>query len=376
MSEKRIYKALRRHLDRQPVGYPRTISNDDIRLLKWFFNPDEAQLAMKLDYKPRTIEQIYKSLDNKELTRKELEEKLDRMMKNGAIGYIEKEGEGYYCNIPLVVGMYEMQLPKLSPEFLRDFEKYTSKISFGLEILGTEIPQMRTIPVERSIRPEHHVADYDQVVKLIEESESQPVVIECICRKAAHMRGEKCKQTTRMETCMALGNAAKNTIIAGIGRVVSKDEAIEYLRKNEADGLVFQPSNTRKAEFICSCCGCCCGMLRIQKMLPRPVDFWSVNYQAAVDKELCTGCMTCEERCQVNAVAVDEKENVASVDLYRCIGCGNCVASCPSNAISLFKKEKENTPPETLEDLYDIIMENKKTVFDRVKLATRLILKR
>jgi len=111
-------------------------------------------------------------------------------------------------------------------------------------------------------------------------------------------------------------------------------------------------------------------------MLPKPVDFWSTNYYASVDPESCTGCETCVERCQVNAISIDEHLGVSTVNLDRCLGCGNCVSSCPSEAISLFKKEREVTPPENLEDLYDTIMANKKGTFGKIKLPTRLILKR
>ena len=41
------------------------------------------------------------------------------------------------------------------------------------------------------------------------------------------------------------------------GRVIDRNEALEIIDLNQRDGLVLQPSNTQKAEFICSCCGCC-----------------------------------------------------------------------------------------------------------------------
>ena len=71
------------------------------------------------------------------------------------------------------------------------------------------------------------------------------------------------------------------------------------------------------------------------------VDFWSTNYYASVSAKRCSGCGTCVERCQVNAVSIDDGLGVSSVNLGRCIGCGNCVVYCPSEAMSLLKKEKE-----------------------------------
>lgn len=374
--EEGIYQDLQKHLNKQPVGYPATKSGVEIRLLKRFFNPEEARLAMKLNYKPCSINDIYEVVKESGMSFNDTENMLDEMMKNGVIGHLEREGTRYFFNVPLVVGMYEGQLNRLTPEFLADFDEYTSDKTFGLEFLSTELPQMRTIPVGKSIQPEHHVTTYDHLTDLITGTDDPIVVNECICRKVADLKGNPCQKTTRLETCMALGDTAKNCLRTGVGREVSKEEALDIARQNESDGLILQPSNTQKVEFICACCGCCCGMLRAHKMLPKPVDFWSTNYYASVDPESCTGCETCVERCQVNAISIDEHLGVSTVNLDRCLGCGNCVSSCPSEAISLFKKEREVTPPEKSEDLYDTIMANKKGTFGKIKLATRLILKR
>jgi Na+-translocating ferredoxin:NAD+ oxidoreductase subunit B len=135
--------------------------------------------------------------------------------------------------------------------------------------------------------------------------------------------------------------------------------------------LLFQ-----KIEFICACCGCCCGMLSMQKSLPKPVDFWATNYYAAVNTESCTGCGKCVERCQVNAVRIDEKAEISIINLARCIGCGNCIASCPSGALSLNKKEKETIPPQDMERLYKTIADNKPGTLGKIKLITRMVLKK
>ncbi|MFH1122337.1 MAG: 4Fe-4S binding protein [Pseudomonadota bacterium] len=376
MEEERAYRELQRHLDKQPVGYPAAKSGAEIRILKRFFAPDEAGLAMKLSYKPRTAEQIYEGIKESGMALNRMKEMLEGMLKKGVIGHMEKAGARCFFNVPLVVGMYEGQLNKLTPEFLADFDQYTAGRAFGLEFLATALPQMRTIPVARSITPEHHVATYDQLNRLLMETDGPIVVNECICRQGAKIRGKECQKTTRMETCIALGDIAKNCVRIGVGRQISKEEALALARSNEEDGLVLQPSNAQKAEFICACCGCCCGMLRVHKVLPRPVAFWANNYHASVDPDECTGCGTCVERCQVDAVKIDPAEGISKVDLDRCLGCGNCVTTCPSEAIHLEKNEREVRPPETNEDLYDIIMANKKGKFGKLKLATRLILKK
>ena len=375
-AEEQTYRELQQHLDEHPIGFPATRSGAEIRILKRFFSPEEARLAMHLSYQPCSTERIRETVKESGMAFSDVDAMLNGMMKNGVIGRIEREGTHYFYNLPFVVGMFEGQLNRLTPEFLEEVEEYTSDKAFGLNFLSTKVPQMRTIPVGRSITVDHHVTTYDHLTEIINRTDGPIVINECLCRKVAAMKGNPCQKTSRVETCMALGDIAKNCVGAGMGRVISREEALDITRRNEADGLVLQPSNTQEIEFVCACCGCCCGMLRVHKMLPRPVDFWATNYYASVDTETCTGCGLCVERCQVNALAIDEGHSVSSINLARCIGCGNCVSSCPSQALSLVKKEKEVVPPLDTQDLYRVIMANKKGKLGRIKLAARLILRK
>jgi len=55
-----------------------------------------------------------------------------------------------------------------------------------------------------------------------------------------------------------------------------------------------------------------------------------------VDQEECTGCETCVERCQVNAIEVED--DIAIINSDACIGCALCVSTCPTEAISMTRK--------------------------------------
>jgi len=103
---------------------------------------------------------------------------------------------------------------------------------------------------------------------------------------------------------------------------------------------------------MCSCCGDCCGVLRSLKLQPKPAEAVQSNYFAVVDEELCAGCETCVERCQMEAVAV--AEDVAVIDLDRCIGCGLCVTTCPTEAMRLERKPEEAlyVPPKSGMETY------------------------
>lgn len=233
---------------------------------------------------------------------------------------------------------------------------------------------MRTIPISKSIQPKQNVRTFDEVAALLQEAEPPFSIFECICRQKKTLLGEPCQLTDRKETCFAAGSMAQATLRSGIGREITPEESMSILEQNQKQGLVLQPSNTEKAEFICSCCGCCCGMLGMQKSLPKPVDFWASNFYAVVDIDACNGCGNCEKRCQVDAASVSEKKQKIRIDLNRCIGCGVCIPTCPQNAMSLQKKHAEVIPPSTREELHDIFMSRKKGALGKFRVTGKLFI--
>jgi ferredoxin len=158
---------------------------------------------------------------------------------------------------------------------------------------------------------------------------------------------------------MSFGDLAELYIEEGWGRRIRQNEALEFAQRNEDEGLVLMPGNEQEAAFMCACCGDCCGMLGMIKYLPRPADAVASNYYAQVNTSLCNGSGTCVKRCPLEAVRMEG--NVSTVDLARCIGCGLCVPTCPEKAILLVQKAQEIVPPETEEDLFDMILAGKRS---------------
>jgi NAD-dependent dihydropyrimidine dehydrogenase PreA subunit len=283
---------------------------------------------------------------------------LEEMETNGAILSTTKKGTEYYFTMPLLVGIVELHANRAKPQFFADLNEYM-RGEFGRAFISTRVSQMRTIPVEKSIQVEHHVTTYDHVREVINNTEGLIGVNPCMCREGAKQRGQPCKVTSRSETCMVFGDWARHFIRLGLTRKITRQEALKIIRQNEEDGLVLQPNNYRKIDFICSCCGCCCGILTSLKMLPKPAENWAHNFYVEVDTEVCTACGTCVERCQMGAATLDEQNGFSMINLDRCIGCGNCVASCPSGALRLVKVEKETVPPEDSTGLFKILAERK-----------------
>jgi Na+-translocating ferredoxin:NAD+ oxidoreductase subunit B len=353
-----LYRNLQIHLDKQTVGFPETKSGSDIALLKELFTPEQAEVVMLLTYRFESLEQIKERAKSKSAA--EIERLLDETAAKGIIGRREKEGQKQYKTIPYVVGMLEAMALHATPGFIAAHLQYSAEGLFWKDFINTKIPQVRTIPVQKSITPKHQVGNYDEIRKIIETTIDPIAVIECVCRKGAEKSGAPCKRTSRKETCMAFRHMARNIIQRGtIGRQISKEEALEILRQNEDDGLVLQPSNSQTPDFICSCCGCCCGLLKLHKYIPNPVDHWATNFFAEVDLELCLGCGLCEERCQASALKMNQASQVMTVDLTRCLGCGLCIEACPEQALELKKKPTETVPPPTMDDTIEVIMSNK-----------------
>jgi electron transport complex protein RnfB len=352
-----VYRELQKYLNKMPVGYPATQSGVELRLLKFLFTPEQAQIALALDYKFQTAEQIHERVRDWGISIEELKTILEGMVDKGNTFSKEQGGVRVYANMPFITGMAEFQINRLTPELVGDINEYVQE-QFAAEYLGTKVPQTRIIPIQKSITAEHRVGTYDEFRYIIQNAEGRIRIGECICRKAMQMSGHTCKVTTRRESCMAFREFADMLGRMNWGRTISKEEALEIASEAEEDGLVLQSANEEDVQFICSCCGDCCAILRIAKAMPRPADFLVSNYYAAGDPESCEGCGTCVERCQMEAVAL--RDEVAVVDRDRCIGCGNCVPTCPSETIHLVKKEQEVVPPKNSEALYDAIMAHKR----------------
>ena len=53
-----IYTKLQLHLDTMPIGFPKAENGSDIRVLKAFFSPEEANMVLFINFKPSTEDEI------------------------------------------------------------------------------------------------------------------------------------------------------------------------------------------------------------------------------------------------------------------------------------------------------------------------------
>jgi electron transport complex protein RnfB len=373
--EVKVYSKLQKYLDRMPISYPATESGVEIRILKHLFTPEEAEIALQLSMIPEPIERIHKRLKKSGVSIEQLQKNLDQMVYKGSI-YGGKEGDKkVYGNLPLAIGIYEFQVERLTKDFAKDFLQYLDE-KFASEVGKTKIPLLRTIPVEKSIPvPEkYQVSNYDNVRYLVENARGQIAVANCVCRQTKDLVGESCTKTELRETCIITSpEEADYYVNVGIGRYTTKEEALDILEKAQEAGLILQPVNAKHPEAICCCCGDCCGILTSVKKFPRPADYYSSNFYAEVDPDLCSGCQICIDPCQMGAATMND--GVAAINLDRCIGCGNCVVICESNAIQLKKKDLEQSLPKDMNDMYTKILTKKVGKLNMLKIGAKMLLK-
>jgi len=331
-----VYHELARHMDRLPGGFPATPEGVELRILKRLFSESEAKLACRLTLIPETVRVVAYRCD---LDCDTAAKMLEAMWRKGLI--LKSSGQGKpdrYMASQFVVGIWEFQVNRLDPELVADMEAYIP-VLFNADA-WRRAPQMRTIPVNRSIDPQLPILPHEAAARLIEKKD-RFVVAPCICRQERHLAGQGCDRP--LETCISFGDAGSYFVQAGIGRPVNRRTVLDLLETADRAGLVLQPSNSRDPAWICCCCGCCCGVLRTIKTYPRPAELMAAAFSVQLDAARCTGCGICVRRCQMDAFSM--AGNRARLDGQRCIGCGLCVSTCPAGALKLMRKPPEKQSP-------------------------------
>lgn len=346
-----IYRILAEHLNRLPGGFSPSETGADLCLLEALFTPAEAALAVHLTLEREAAAVIATRAG---LPANEVEARLGTMAQKGLIASFQAlDGSFQYQAAPMVVGIYEFQVKNMDRELLELFHAYWKTAQDGPPV--KTIPQMRTIPIGASIDPQLKALPYEQVYELV-NSTNRFGVTTCICRRTAKLAGRGCQAPE--ESCLVFGDWADYYVRTGRGRSIDRAEVLAILAGADAASLVLQPSNSQTVEFICTCCGCCCGVLGGLKRHPRPADRVASAFIARLDVEACQGCWTCLERCQMNALKAGN--NVVILSEERCIGCGLCVTTCPNSALTLERKSEtlRTQVPQTLDDTWRVIAQD------------------
>jgi len=357
--EHETYRRLAEHLDRLPGGFAPTETGAELRLIETLFSPEEAELATHLTLNREDARAI---AERAGLPVPEVEHRLAEMARKGLIFPVYRDDSPtLYQAAPWVVGIYEFQVNNLTPDLLRAISDYSTAPRRGrpapaptaedarpVRVRG----QMRTIPIGKSLDPRLAVLPYEQIGELV-KAHSRFAVAPCICRRQAKLEGEGCSAPE--ESCLMFGEFADFYAQSGRGRQIDQAEVMAILARADAASLVLSPTNSQKVAAVCCCCGCCCGVLRGLKRQPKPSEAVINAFIATYDREVCQGCDTCLDRCQMQALASDG--DGVSLNADRCIGCGLCVSTCPSGALRLVRKPGAEYIPEDMSATWRLLSE-------------------
>lgn len=198
----------------------------------------------------------------------------------------------------------------------------------------TDTKVFRYIPITEAIDSTwQNMYPTESILEVVRKA-TKYAVAHCSCRVKYEIKyGKKCGHSS--EVCIKLSELAECMINAGLGREISREEALAIIKKAEEEGLVHFTDNTGEdIKHICNCCGCACwniGPIR-QRKIPR--DLLMATYFLRETKEdNCIGCGNCSQICPVNAILIED--GVARTEQDWCIGCGLCLPKCPTQAISL-----------------------------------------
>ena len=347
-------------------GTPVPVTDNTVAILKYIVEEKHLDFIMAFKGKrSQTMEQIKEATGFSE---EEINEHVRVLAKTGLImNQPSSSGLMILRLMPFVnVGVYEYTFMK-KLEY-NDWEKGLAKLYKKLNeefkgrmlanydaIVKNYLPRMRpidrTVPytenfesgdninivIDKEIEvPEEKIISTQKVEEIIQKFD-EIAVGHCYCRHFRDLVGESCKQTDIRENCFTFGKSARYTTEQGFARMISKEEAIEILKKSKKDGLVhkaYHPNMDfkRDEDSICNCCSDCCGQ---SKNITSNLS----SFIARVDHDLCTGCGTCVEKCYSGAKELND-EGKAETNEERCIGCGICAAFCPEGAVSLVEKPR------------------------------------
>jgi Pyruvate/2-oxoacid:ferredoxin oxidoreductase delta subunit len=322
-----------------------------LEILKWFFDPEDAQTFIDMDDKYQTPVELASKIGIDPMI---AADRLETMTKKGLVFRREENGMIIYRKLPMVHGIYEANVKKinLDPDFGKMFSKYFGKYMMkAWNATGT--PVLRTIPINNDLVKGSAVLPYDDAEAIV-RSKRTIAVTDCACRGLMESI-EKRKCNHPIETCLMFNEAADYYVKNGTGRYISTEETLDILKRNEREGLVINVANSTNAEIMCSCCPCCCGENVSLKYFGGPSLNHQSNYVCVHDEELCINCGKCVERCAFGANKL--KDDKMTFKMERCFGCGLCVTTCPQNARSLVQKPEDKLyePPKSMYHAYDVM---------------------
>ena len=211
-------------------------------------------------------------------------------------------------------GEYMVEHPTLADEHPEVATMFNLAPQEPLELAAKLVPPggagigMHVIPVEKAIDPKVESVSVEHLSHWLNKNDKFCKMV-CACRKAQRIRGEGVGDIEGY-MCIGVGDIAEYLVETGKdAQYITRDEALEIIRRAERKGYVHQITNLDGPDRIVGICNCSAGScygLRTYQLFNTP-NMSRSAYRAHVDPEKCVACGKCVEVCPAGAAKLGQK---------------------------------------------------------------------
>jgi ferredoxin len=277
------------------------------------------------------------------------------MADKGLVMDFVRNGKTSYMLSPTLLGFFEFTFMRVrddipQKEIARHMVAYAhDDPEYARSVFAGKTQSGRTLVHEDAVDPADltHILDHERATHIVKDAKAWAVSL-CYCRHIQEHEGKACSKP--MEVCTTLNSSAEYVARHGLGRKISREEALDIFARTREEGLVHIGDNVRRRPaYVCHCCGCCCAMLSAINRFKMFDAVVTSPFEAAVDPGKCIGCGMCAKKCPVGALRIEgEGEGKkAALNPGICLGCGVCKPACAQGSLSMAARRERVIVPET-----------------------------
>jgi Pyruvate/2-oxoacid:ferredoxin oxidoreductase delta subunit len=325
------------------------LSRAFIAYLELVYTPEEAELVQHLEMFPRPPKTAQEVAEASGQDAAAVDEVLSALVEKG---FLAGSKGGY--SLPMIPNLVNLHMfyPDIKPDDLKAAELYQQFFIkdqfyryYGTSGKGT--PTLRSIPVEHAIHADEKVFSGEEAHAHIKGLDTEDLaLVPCPCRTRTEKLGiRECKDQLPVASCIFIGSTATHFDKLGLGKRVTKQQALAYLDEAVELGAIPTANNylDDPHNIMCLCCGCCCSNVRGRTRWDNPTAVLPSQFVPEATDE-CIQCETCIDRCFLDALSMDEEAARPVVDTDKCIGCGVCTITCQTDSLKLHRFERPGKP--------------------------------
>ena len=179
------YRRLCTFLDQFPLGFPRTASGVEMRILKRLFTEDEAKTVTCLSPIAEEVSLIASRLNVDE---RNLTEKLESLADKGLIFRIRRGDRTFFNAVPFMIGLYEYSVQDMDVSLAALYREYYEE-AYQAEMAMSNVPGFKVIPIGHTVAEEMALIPSCKLEEQVRKARIISVA-PCICRKEARLAGK------------------------------------------------------------------------------------------------------------------------------------------------------------------------------------------